>query len=107
MNDSNTRQIEQAAEKLSLKAAAMEPIDGRILLDCGEQKILIDGSGERMSVSVVPEAEADCEVRIKPQLLTDILEGQRDAFTEFTTGKIGINGDMSVAVKLQPMLSGD
>ena len=107
MNDTATGQIEQAAEELNRRAAAMEPFDGRILLDCGERKILIDGGGDSMLVSVVPEAEADCEVRIKPQLLTDILGGHRDAFTEFTTGKIGINGDMSVAVKLQPMLAGD
>jgi len=107
MNDTSSEQIEQAVEKIRLKAAGMGPVEGRILLDCGEQNILIDGSGENVAVSVVPMAEADCQVCIKPQLLTDILAGRSDAFTAFTTGKIGINGDMNVAIQLQPMLSGD
>lgn len=106
MNEVISGSVEEAAEKLRVKAAALKPIGGRVLLDCGEQKILIDGSAEAMRVSVVSQAEADCRVRLKAQLLNDILDGRRKAFMAFATGKIGISGDMSVAVKLQPILSG-
>mgnify|MGYP005839641673 CR=1 FL=1 len=99
--------VEEAAEKLRIKSATLKPIGGRVLLDCGEQKILIDGTDNQIQVSVVGQAEADCRVRLKAQLLNDILDGRRKAFMAFATGKIGISGDMSVAIKLQPILSGN
>jgi len=99
--------MEQVMEKLRHRAAGMDAIGGTVLLDFGnDQGILIDGSQSPMDVRNASE-KADCRVRLGLELLKDILDGRRQAFAAFTTGEIGINGDMSVAIKLQPMLRAD
>ena len=98
-----TPDIATVADKLRLRAEQMDAIGGTVLIDTEEQGIFIDGHSSPLSVTCSRE-EADCRVRMKLSLLDDILEGRRKAFTAFMTGKIGINGDMSVAIKLQPLL---
>lgn len=99
--------IEQVAAKLRQRATDARQIGGTVRLDLGEQGILIDGRQAPMQISVdnqMEECGADCRVRMSLELLNDILDGRRKPFMAFATGQIGINGDMSVAVKLQPLL---
>lgn len=102
--------IQQVAEKLRQRGAGAAQIGGTVLLDVGEQGILIDGRETPLQISVKSRdadgshEPADCNVRMSLDLLNDILDGRRKPFTAFVTGQIGINGDMSVAVKLQPLL---
>ena len=98
-----TPDVEAVAEKLRQRAEKMDAIGGTVLIDCGEEGIFIDGHDSPLSISCSRQ-EADCRVRMKLALIDDILEGRRKAFTAFLTGKIGINGDMNVAIKLQPLL---
>ena len=98
-----TIELEAVAEKLRQRAEQMGAIGGTVLIDLGEQGIFIDGHSSPLSVSCERQ-DADCRVRMKLALLDDILEGRKKAFGAFLTGQIGINGDMSVAVKLQPLL---
>jgi len=98
-----TIELETVAEKLRRRAEHMSAIGGTVLLDLGEQGIYIDGHTTPLTVHC-ERRDANCRVRIKLALLDDILEGRKKAFAAFLTGQIGINGDMSVAVKLQPLL---
>ena len=98
-----TPDLETVAEKLRRRAEHMGAIGGTVLIDLGDQGIMIDGQTTPLTVSCERQA-ADCRVRMKLPLLDDILEGRKKAFSAFLTGQIGINGDMSVAVKLQPLL---
>ena len=95
--------IEQVAAKLRQRAEGADQIGGTVLLDVGAQGIFIDGRQSPLQISVA-KAQADCNVRMSLDLLNDILDGRRKPFMAFVTGQIGINGDMSVAVKLQPLL---
>jgi putative sterol carrier protein len=97
--------IEHVADKLRQRAEGLDAIGGTVLLDLGEQGILIDGRVAPLTVAVERPDEADCRVRMALALLDDILDGRRKPFMAFMTGQIGISGDMSVAVKLQPLLS--
>jgi len=101
--ESTDADLETVADKLRQRAEPMDAIGGTVLLDLGERGIFIDGRNAPLTISCSHQ-EADCRVRIALSLLDDILEGRKKAFTAFLTGKIGINGDMSVAVKLQPLL---
>lgn len=98
-----TSDVQMVAEKLRRRAERMNAIGGTVLIDTGDHGIFIDGHATPLAVSCSKQ-EADCRVRMDLSLLDDILEGRRKAFTAFLTGQIGINGDMSVAVKLQPLL---
>jgi len=97
--------LQQAVDKLRQRAEAAGEIGGKVLLELGAQGILIDGRQTPLQINAAdPTEKADCNVRMSLELLNDILDGRRKPFMAFVTGQIGINGDMSVAVKLQPLL---
>ena len=50
-------------------------------------------------------APADCTVIVSKDDLVAMTQGQLDPTTAFMTGKLKINGDMSVAMALQPILA--
>jgi len=86
------------------RMAGIAPLAGGVALDLGDACILIRGR----AVQLVPDAaEADCRVRLGREVLQQILDGERDAFEAFLSGDIATDGDMSVAVQLQPLLSPD
>jgi putative sterol carrier protein len=96
---------EQLAGILRQRVASMEVIGGTVLLDFGDdQGILIDGHQLPMDVRIA-SCEADCRVRVEPELLKEILDGHYHAIMGFMWGRIGISGDMCVAIKLQPLLA--
>lgn len=46
------------------------------------------------------DADADCTVSISPDDLSDLLAGELNPTAAFMSGKIQVEGDMSVAMKL-------
>jgi putative sterol carrier protein len=84
------------------KAVAEQPVAGKtVTLDLkGEGYIHISGS------SVTNEnTPADCTVIVSKDDLVAMTQGELDPTTAFMTGKLKINGDMSVAMSLQPLLA--
>ncbi len=51
------------------------------------------------------DAPADCTVIVKKDDFEKLAKGQLDPTMAFMTGKLKINGDMAVAMKLQPLLA--
>jgi putative sterol carrier protein len=51
------------------------------------------------------DAPADCTVIVSKDDLEKMSRGELDPTMAFMTGKLKINGDMSVAMKLQPILA--
>lgn len=98
---SDHRVVEMIAE-LQARIAAVEPLAGTVLLDLGGDQIVIRGGAVQAASEDVP---ADCRVRLGGDVLWQILKGERDAFEAFLNGDIATEGDMSVAVHLQPLLS--
>ena len=84
------------------QAVAQQPLAGKtVTVDLkGEGFLHIDGS------SVTNEnAPADCTVIVSKDDLVAMTQGELDPTTAFMTGKLKINGDMAVAMALQPILS--
>jgi putative sterol carrier protein len=50
-------------------------------------------------------APADCTITVAKEDLEAMVRGELDPTMAFMTGKLKIDGDMSVAMKLQPILS--
>jgi putative sterol carrier protein len=48
---------------------------------------------------------ADCTVIVSKDDFEKLAKGQLDPTMAFMTGKLKVNGDMSVAMKLQPLLA--
>ena len=84
------------------KAAGEQPVPGKtVTLDLkGEGFIHINGTSVTND-----DAPADCTVIVSKADLEAIAQGALDPTTAFMTGKLKINGDMSVAMALQPLLT--
>ena len=66
----------------------------------GEGVILIDGG--RVSNDDTP---ADCVIIVSKNDFEALAKGKLDPTAAFMQGKLKVNGDMSVAMKLQPLLA--
>ncbi len=85
--------------------AAKAPALGKTMkFDFGQQIVYIDGMGETNTVSA-DDKDADCVIIISPENFTALLEGKLNPMMAVMTGKVKIKGDMSVAMKLQSLLS--
>jgi len=65
--------------------------------------IFLDGKSSPNSVSN-EDQDADCTIRISQGDFTDMLAGELDPTTAFMMGKLKVDGDMSVAMKLSSVL---
>lgn len=65
----------------------------------GDGVIVIDGN----SISTT-DAPAECTIKLSLSDFEDLLSGDLSPTTAFMTGKIKIEGDMSVAMSLQQLL---
>ncbi len=70
----------------------------------GEGVIFLDGNGDA-NVVTNEDKEADCIVKISMDDFTDLLGGSLNPMTAFFTGKIKLDGDMGVAMKLGSLFS--
>ncbi|WP_300548559.1 SCP2 sterol-binding domain-containing protein [Roseovarius sp.] len=66
----------------------------------GEGAILIDANGARAD-----DSEADVTLTADADTFKSILEGDLDPTAAFMTGKLSVDGDMGMAMKLGGVLS--
>ncbi len=84
------------------KAVDVQPIGGKtVTIDLkGEGYIHIAGAAVTND-----NTPADCTIIVSRDDLVAMTQGALDPTTAFMTGKLKINGDMSVAMSLQPLLA--
>ena len=66
----------------------------------GEGSIIIDQSGARAS-----DEEADVTLTASTETFKAILDGEQNPTTAFMTGKLSVDGNMGLALKLSSVLS--
>lgn len=87
--------LESLTEAVKSKVAG-GGIDESVKFDMGDDgQIFVQGS----SVSN-DDADADCTIKISADNLKDLLDGELNPTAAFMSGKISVEGDMSVAMKL-------
>lgn len=82
------------------KAAIAKPLGNTLKFNFGEQNVMLDGLGDANVVSVNDATEAQCTVDVSMEDLTAMLAGDLNPMNAFMAGKIKVQGDMSVAMKL-------
>ena len=70
----------------------------------GQGTVYIDGKSSPNSVTNEDKA-ADCTITVSLETFKKMAAGELDGTTAFMTGKLKVAGDMSVAMKLGPLLS--
>lgn len=92
--------MDQAVAELSGRMQG-RGLDGTALFVLtGEGSILVDGSGAREG-----EGPADVTLTASPDTFAQIVAGDLDPTTAFMTGKLSVDGDMGMAMKLAQVLA--
>lgn len=91
--------INQAVEALSSKISG--GIDGvvKFVLE-GEGAIVVDADGVRAG-----DDDADVTLTADPDVFREILEGDLNPTSAFMTGRLSVDGDMGMAMKLGSLLA--
>ncbi len=96
--------LEKITEEIRGRVGSHSPIEAIIKFDFGDDGIVrIDG---KASPTVVDNAdtEADCTVKVTMDNFVQIAEGNLNPQMAFMTGKLRVEGDMSLAMQLGSIL---
>lgn len=92
--------IEDIATKMRSRVEG-SGFDGSVKIDTGGNGVIVI-DGETVSTT---DAPTDCTVRLSLDDLESLIAGDLSATSAFMTGKIKVDGDMSVAMTLGQFLS--
>jgi len=91
--------IDAAVAALSEKIGA--GFDGSVkFVINGEGAVMVDSSGVRAG-----DEEADCTLSADPDVFQSMMDGSLNPTAAFMTGKLAVDGDMGLAMKLGAMLA--
>ena len=74
--------------------------DGSVKFDTGSDGVIVI-NGNTISTT---DAPADCTIKLSLSDFEDLLSGELSPTTAYMTGKLQIEGDMSIAMSLQQFL---
>jgi putative sterol carrier protein len=93
--------LQDITERLRAALVGQTALDKTLKLDLrGEGVVFIDG----LQVSN-EDRPADCTVSVSKDDLVALARGQLDPMGALMRGRMRVSGDMSVALRLQPLLS--
>ncbi|MCI1192833.1 SCP2 sterol-binding domain-containing protein [Calidifontimicrobium sp. SYSU G02091] len=96
--------LQACTETLRARVGEASGLGATLKFDCGDAGVVfIDGRSIPNTVSN-EDRDADCTVGVTLEHLTAMLAGELEPATAFMTGKLRVQGDMSVALKLQRVL---
>ncbi|HIP23734.1 MAG TPA: SCP2 sterol-binding domain-containing protein [Rhodobacteraceae bacterium] len=92
--------LDAAVKALSDKLGG-DGIEGSIKFEIEDTgAIRIDENG-----ASIDDSEADCTITADPEVFQDLLAGNLNPTSAFMSGKISIDGDMGMAMKLGSLLT--
>ena len=96
--------MEASLEAIKAKVSGGSGIGATVKFDCGDDGVIfIDGNATPPTVSSENQ-DADCTVKCEADTLESLIAGDLDPTAAFMQGKIKVEGDMSVAMKLSSIL---
>lgn len=94
--------LETYMADIQQKAASKAPIGNTLKFNLGGQILHIDGTGSTNQISQEDKA-ADCTISVSQENFIKLVTGKLNPMMAFMGGKIKVDGDMSVAMKLQSL----
>jgi len=97
--------LEEITAQMQTRVTEKGAIDGKIVkFDFGDDgKLTLDGVSDPASVNN-DDAEADCTVIVDIEVFESIASGEENAQMAFMSGKLKVEGDMSIAMQLGSIL---
>jgi len=82
------------------QASKADALGNTLKFDFGGESLFIDGTGDANKVSA-SNGDADCTVQLTMEDFQALVNGNLNPMSAFMSGKLKIDGDMGVAMKLQ------
>jgi putative sterol carrier protein len=95
--------LQEITAKMKEGASKKSSFGNSVKFATDQGVVYIDGNATPPAVSN-DDKDADCTIRIDFSDFDDMINGKLDGMTAFMTGKLKIEGDMGVAMKLQSIL---
>jgi putative sterol carrier protein len=95
--------LQELTSKMKEGASKKSAFGNTVKFSTDQGVIYIDGNQSPPNVNNDDKA-ADCTIKMDFGDFTDLIDGKLDGMTAFMTGKLKIEGDMGVAMKLQSIL---
>ena len=95
--------MNQVVEEFKVQAANAKPLGATIKFLLDDQPIIIDGTGDANQVSQ-GDGEADCTIITSGETLEKLKSGDLNPMMAVMSGKVKIQGDMGLAMKLQSLI---
>jgi len=97
-------EFQNILSEITSRAAKAGPLGSTLKFDFGDgEKIFLDGTGEENAVSA-EDKEADCTIKISKENFGKLLNGDLNPMMAFMGGKVKVDGDLGVAMKLQSLV---
>ena len=95
--------LQEITAKMKEGASKKSAFGNTVKFATDQGVVFIDGNANPPAVSN-DDKDADCTLRMDFSDFDDMINGKIDGMTAFMTGKLKIEGDMGVAMKLQSIL---
>lgn len=96
--------VEAILAKIQEQANTISPIGATVKFKLDDHIVYVDGKGDNNQVST-DDKDADCVISTSMDTFMKLRNGDLNPMMAVMTGKIKIKGDMSIAMKLQSLMS--
>jgi len=98
--------LEQITDGMRERVGEDCGLGAKLKFDFGDDGIVFLDASQVPNVVSNEDADADCTLKISMDDFVAMTQGELDGTTAFMMGKLKIDGDMSIAMRLQSVLSG-
>jgi len=97
--------LQEVASGLAERVGGKSPLGGSLKFDLGEAGTLfIDGNGSGNTVTANKDGPALCTITMTADDFRELIHGRLQPATAFMTGRMRVDGDMFLAMKLGQMV---
>jgi putative sterol carrier protein len=97
--------LHEVAEAMAKRVGGKSPLGGAVKFDLGGAgNIFIDGAGADNTVEVNKDSPASCTITMTAEDFGELVHGRLQPTSAFMQGKMRVDGDMGLAMKLGQMV---